>query len=271
MRFAPESRPRAFTLIELLVVIAIIAILAAMLLPSLARAKQKANQMNEYNAARQLMLSWQMYAGDQNDRVILGYSAQGEVYDDLGQLVKDPEKRRYPWRLAPYLANNFKAIYVNQSRQFLDAALAMSHENYVYRASLYPSLAYNTVFLGGDDVQFNPITAKINFGSDWLVEKTTQLRRPSELIAFVSARAPGDEHGNYRVEPPYLRERKWTATFDASAEPVDFGYVHPRWSKRVVAAQTDGHAQTFTEIEVQDMRHWANPADRADWTVQPSK
>src|SRR5260370_35038694 len=65
-RWEPVDR-WGFTLIELLVVIAVIAILAALLLPTLARAKERGQRIGCLNNLKQLQTGWQLYLSDNSD------------------------------------------------------------------------------------------------------------------------------------------------------------------------------------------------------------
>jgi len=74
-----------FTLIELLVVIAIVGILAGLLLPVLARAKERANGIQCMSNLRQMQLAWTLYANDNQGRLPVNGSGR-----DAGQTADEP-------------------------------------------------------------------------------------------------------------------------------------------------------------------------------------
>jgi prepilin-type N-terminal cleavage/methylation domain-containing protein len=88
-----SRKRRAFTLIELLVVIAIIAILAALLLPALAGAKERARRTTCKSNERQCLLAAHLYADDNEDWLPSGASENGPEDDSIPVLSKNMRAR----------------------------------------------------------------------------------------------------------------------------------------------------------------------------------
>lgn len=274
----------AFTLIELLVVIAIIAVLIGILLPSLGAARGLAKSTRELAAAQQTMIAFQLYAQDNDGRLLPGMPEVGDVrgrdapLDDRGEPITDPRiAQRYPWRLAPYLDYDFRGLYD-------DAALATlrgRRADFQYVVSLYPSLGMNVAYVGGSVNHLGDRTSQRVFGKVFL-ERDDQATRPTEVIAFASARfrGPGtieelpDPEGFFRVEAPTFGAG-WQESYDdrASNPGLNSGFVslrHPGGSGgKAVAAMLDGHAEVLGWQELRDMRRWADQATSADWQPEP--
>src|SRR5256885_1707619 len=120
---------RAFTLIELLVVIAIIAILAALLLPALARAKQKANATKCSSNQKQIALGYFLYATDNSD------------YLPLAAHLGDAAPCQWFFEISPYIAKQ-TASYTNLVAKANVVACPSAKLDKVFPSSTPASEAY---------------------------------------------------------------------------------------------------------------------------------
>lgn len=103
MNRGPKENPvAAFTLVELLVVIAIIAILAAILLPVLSQAKEKAQRIACENNLKQLQICFHLYALDNGD-----FMPPNDFVYDIGSMQPIPGNEGPSWctNVAPYSAD----------------------------------------------------------------------------------------------------------------------------------------------------------------------
>lgn len=257
MKAAPISGSRAsgFTLIELLVGLAIVAVLAALLLPSLSRAKAAAQRTACVNKLRQWGLALTLYLQDHDDylpREAFGSSAR---LNNWAQ-VSDPTAQDVWYNALPRLLSLRPATdYANQRADFY------SRDSLFHCAvALFPAAPESL----GNVLFSMAMNSKLKSGAAPV--RATTLQRPVHTVVFLENRLPPEP----KVDP---------AQADTDlGQPASFAsrFVS-RHKNRGNLVFADGHVESLRGNEVVETTAGAPnkgkaifPQTRIVWTPDPS-
>ena len=230
---AGPSPKSAFTLIELLVVIAIIAILAAMLLPALSKAKDRAMGIACLSNTKQIALGFTMYAGDNGDVFPMPADVVSgkPIWYNNNQFYKNADKQlagtewfyganSSTWKansaaplMANYMPNNLVWVCPKRKR-----GLTYPSEvgNFDPSITGYLSYGFNDISVFG---HYDPATGDMGIGNTF---KASQVTKPSDVVALTDTSGSISPIGSATAS--VCLDTVWSGGVDLSGNTIANGY-----------------------------------------------
>lgn len=199
---------KGFTLIEILVVVAIIALLIAVLLPSLAQARESGRRTVCLHDLKMLGMAWCVYAQSHRDHMVTGYATS-------------PPPGPLGW--VKYIGTSPASQPIQTQ---LDAIRHGALFKYTPVVDVYrcPSTQKNEIRTYSCVQAMN---GSIGYGDQWVMTRTSQVQRPSTRIVYIDD-YPEDWDACWMVNP---------------FEPVWWNPIPMRHGKGTAISMADGHSE----------------------------